>query len=47
MLVELAVIIIIAEIISKKLVMLNPVTKIMPFASKNNPKIKIKLLGII
>jgi len=47
MIVELAVMIISEEIISKKLVMLNPVMKTTPFANKNKPKIKTKLLGII
>ena len=47
MLVELAVMITIEEIISKKLVMLSPVMKTIPFASKNKPKTKTKLLGII
>jgi len=44
---ELATMIIIAEMISKTLTMLKPVTKTTPFARRNNPKIRIKLSGNI
>ena len=43
----LAVIIISAEIISKILTILKPKTKTTPFTRRNNPSIKIKLLGIM
>jgi len=46
-LIELAVIIIIPEIISKTLIMLNPVINTIPFTSKISPIKRIKLLGII